>query len=58
MQYSIVGCMWPAGCSLPIPDIDKYLDLARELKKPWNMKVTVILIIVNALEKEAIEIEK
>ena len=25
---------------------DKYLDLARELKKLWNMKVTVILIVV------------
>ena len=22
--------------------IDKYLDLARELKKLWNMKVTII----------------
>ena len=21
---------------------DKYLDLARELKKPWNMKVTIV----------------
>ena len=27
---------------------DKYLDLARELKKQWNMKVTVIPIIVGA----------
>ncbi len=30
--------------------IDKYLDLARELKKLWNMRVTVIPIIVSALE--------
>ena len=30
--------------------IDKYLDLARELKMPWNMRVTVIPIIVSALE--------
>ena len=27
---------------------DKYLDLARELKKLWNMKVTVILIAIGA----------
>ena len=27
---------------------DKYLDLARELKKLWNMKVTVIPIIIGA----------
>ena len=26
-----------------------YLDLARELKKQWNMKVTVILIVSDAL---------
>ena len=30
--------------------IDKYLDLARELKKLWNMKVMVIPIIVGFLE--------
>ena len=28
---------------------DKYVDLARELKKPWNMKVTVIPIVIGAL---------
>ena len=28
---------------------DKYLDLAREVKKQWNMKVTVIPIIIGAL---------
>ena len=28
---------------------NKYLDLARELKKLWNMKVTVISIVVSAL---------
>ena len=27
---------------------DKYLDLARELKKPWNMKVTVVPIVIGA----------
>ncbi len=29
--------------------IDKYLDLARKLKKLWNMKVMVILIVIGAL---------
>ena len=28
---------------------DKYLDLARELKKLWNIKVTVIPLVVGAL---------
>ena len=28
---------------------DKYLDLVRELKKQWYMKVTVILIVISAL---------
>ena len=28
---------------------DKYLDLARELKKLWNMKVTAIPIVIGAL---------
>ena len=29
--------------------MDKYLDLARELKKLWNMKVTIVPIVVGAL---------
>ena len=28
---------------------DKYQDLARELKKLWNMKVMMILIVIGAL---------
>ena len=28
---------------------DKYLDLARELKKLWNMKVTIVTIVIGAL---------
>ena len=28
---------------------DKYLDLDRELKRPWNMKVTMIRIVIGAL---------
>ena len=27
---------------------DKYLDLARELKKLWNMKVTIVAIVIGA----------
>ena len=27
---------------------DKYLDLARELKKKWSMKVTIIPIVIGA----------
>ena len=29
---------------------DKYLDLARELKKVWNMQVTIIPIVIDAFE--------
>ena len=28
---------------------DKYLDLARELKKLWNMQVTIVPIMIGAL---------
>ena len=28
---------------------DKYLDLAREIKKLWNMKVTIIPFVIGAL---------
>ena len=28
---------------------DKYLDLARELKELWNMKVTIVPIVIGAL---------
>ena len=28
---------------------DKYLDLARKLKKLWNVKVTIVLIVIGAL---------
>ena len=30
--------------------LNKYLDHARELKNLWNMKVTVISIVIGALE--------
>ena len=29
---------------------DKYLELARELKKLWNMKVTIIPIVIAAFD--------
>ena len=28
---------------------DKYLDLATEIKKLWNMKVTIVPIVISAL---------
>ena len=28
--------------------MDNYLDIARELKKLWNMKVTIIPIVIGA----------
>ena len=28
---------------------DKYIDLARELKKLWNMEVTIVPIVIDAL---------
>ena len=31
---------------------DKYLNLARELKKLWNMKVTIIPIVIGAFGTE------
>ena len=30
---------------------DKYFDLARELKKLWNMKVAIIPIVIGALAR-------
>ena len=38
--------------------MDKYLDLARELKKLWNMRVKVIPIVVCALGTVPIKLEK
>ena len=31
---------------------DKYLDLAKELKKLWNLKVTVIPVVIGTLGKD------
>ena len=38
--------------------IQKYLDLARELKKLWNMKVKVVPIVIGALETIPKALEK
>ena len=32
-----------------VEKIEKYKDLVRELRKPWNMKVSIIPVIVGAL---------
>ena len=37
---------------------DKYLDLARELKKLWNMQVTIIPIVIGAFEPVTKELIK
>ena len=37
---------------------DKYLDLARELKGPWNMKVTAIIIVNDSIIKTGQVTEK
>ena len=41
-----------------VEKIEKYLDLARELKKVWNMKVIVVPLVVGALGTPAKELEK
>ena len=38
--------------------MDKYMDLARELKRLWNMKVKVIPIVVGALGTVPKSLEK
>ena len=38
--------------------IEKYLDLARKLKKVWSMNVTVVPLVVGALGTPAKAIEK
>ena len=49
--YKIVDFAVPADHRIKLKECekrDKYLDLARELKKLWNMKVTIIPIVVGA----------
>ena len=49
--YKIVDFTVPADHRIKLKECekrDKYLDLARELKKLWNMKVTIIPIVIGA----------
>ena len=44
----------PAGHKIKLKENekrDKYLDIARELKKLWSMKVTKIPIVIGALSR-------
>ena len=46
----IVDFAVPADHRINLKESEKkYLDLARELKKLWNMKVTIVLIVIGAL---------
>ena len=46
----IVDFAVPSDHRVKLKESDKYLDLARELKKLWNMKVSVIPIVISALD--------
>ena len=49
--FKIVEFAVPADHRIKLKEcekIDKYLDLVRELKKIWNMKVTIIPIVIGA----------
>ena len=49
--FKIVDFAVPANQRIKLKECDKknkYLDLARELKKLWNMKVTIIPIVIGA----------
>ena len=50
--FKIVYFAVPADNRINLKESEKkakYLDLARELKKPWNMKVTIVPIVIGAL---------
>ena len=40
----------PVDDRMKIKESEKYLDLARELRKVWNMRNMVIPIVISALE--------
>ena len=49
--YKIVDFAVPADHRIKMKECekkDKYLDLARELKKIWNMKMTIVPIVIGA----------
>ena len=50
----IVNFAVPADFRIKLKECDKkdkYLNLARELKKQWNMKVTIVPIVIGALSE-------
>ena len=52
ITFKIVDFALPADHKIKLKESekrDKYLDFARELKKLWNMKVTITLIVIGAL---------
>ena len=52
LEERIVDFVVPVDYKLKLKESvkkDKYLDLARELKNVWNMKVTMILIVISAV---------
>ena len=49
--FKIIDFAVPADQSIKLKECekkDKYLDLARELKNLWNMKVTIVPIVIGA----------
>ena len=49
--YKIVDFAVPADSRIKLKESEKkykYLDLTRELKKPWKMKVTILPIVIGA----------
>ena len=49
--YKIVDLAIPADHRIKLKECktkDKYLDLARELKKLWNIRVTIVSIVIGA----------
>ena len=48
-SYRLVDFAVPANHREKIKESKKYLDLAREHKKLWNMKLIVILIVIGAI---------
>ena len=50
--WKIVDLAVSADCRRKLRECekkDKYLDLSRELKKLWNMKVTIVPIVIGVL---------
>ena len=53
-SYCIVDFSIPANHRIKIKESekrDKYLNLAREIRKSWNMRATVIPVVISVLDK-------